>query len=218
MNSISKAHWEAVYETKSPNEVSWTQQVPKISLDLIHALPLNKSAKIIDVGGGDSKLVDYLSAAGFENITVLDISHKALERAKQRLGNKAEKVNWIVCDITDFIPTTSYDLWHDRATFHFFTTKQQIDKYKNIVKKAVSGYSIIGVFSENGPLKCSGLEIKQYNETQLSSLFKDHFEKISCLEEDHITPFNTRQNFLFCSFKRITNTRNSFINKKPLIL
>lgn len=197
-----KEHWEKVYETKQPNEVSWTQEMPKTSLDFIHSYNLPKTASIIDVGGGDSKLVDYLLDEGYENVTVLDISDKALERAKARLGEKAAKVRWVASDITEFKPATTYDVWHDRATFHFLTTHEQIAKYLDIAKGAIRGYLTIGTFSENGPKKCSGLEIKQYTETQLQSELADGFQKIRCITEDHITPFNTAQNFLFCSFKR----------------
>ena len=205
MNLDSKKHWETVYETKNPEQVSWTQEKPQISLDFINSLDLDKSAKIIDVGGGDSKLVDYLLEEGFENVSVLDISATALEKAKKRLGDKANNVNWIVSDITEFSPSTTYDLWHDRAAFHFLTTPEQISKYVNIVRNAVTGYLIIGTFSENGPKKCSGLDIKQYSEDKLITEFENYFEKITCTTEDHITPFDTMQNFLFCSFKRKSN-------------
>ncbi|GMN11129.1 class I SAM-dependent methyltransferase [Croceitalea sp. MTPC9] len=197
-----KKHWETVYETKNPDQVSWTQEIPKTSLEFIHSFELNKNAKIIDIGGGDSKLVDYLLEEGYNNITVLDISEKAIAKAKKRLGEKASKVNWIVSDITEFEPHPSYDVWHDRATFHFLTTDEQIKKYIKIATKFVSGYLIIGTFSQNGPKKCSGLDIKQYNEEELTSELKKGFDKIQCITEDHLTPSNTTQNFLFCSFKR----------------
>jgi 2-polyprenyl-3-methyl-5-hydroxy-6-metoxy-1,4-benzoquinol methylase len=202
MDTESKKHWETVYETKNPEEVSWTQEIPKTSLDFIYSFNLPKSAKIIDIGGGDSKLVDHLIEEGFENITVLDISAAALLKAKQRLGEKGKKVNWIVSDITQFEPNTRFDVWHDRATFHFLTTPKQTSKYIEIAEKSVNGYLIIGTFSENGPKKCSGLDIKQYNEEALTNELKNSFKKISCVTEDHKTPFNTTQNFLFCSFKK----------------
>lgn len=203
----NQAHWEKVYTTKQPDEVSWTQEVPQISLDLIHALQLPKTAAIIDIGGGDSKLVDYLLGEGFEHITVLDISVQALERAKARLGEQASKVTWIVQDITTFTPTTTFDLWHDRAAFHFLTTETQISKYLATAKESVKdgGYTVIGTFSTSGPEKCSGLPIKQYSEATLTDLLNNGFEKIKCVTENHITPFNTTQHFLFCSFKRRVN-------------
>ncbi|MEH6763167.1 MAG: class I SAM-dependent methyltransferase [Aequorivita antarctica] len=202
MQTDKKTHWEVVYNTKTPDQVSWTQEIPKTSLEFIHSFKLKKTAKIIDIGGGDSKLVDYLLEEGFENITVLDISAKALEKAQKRLGEKAKKVSWIVSDITDFKPTTTFDVWHDRATFHFLTTTEQVEKYKQTVKNTVNGYLIIGTFSENGPSKCSGLDITQYSQEKLTTEFSEAFEKISCLTEDHKTPFDTFQNFLFCSFKK----------------
>lgn len=205
MNDNLKQHWDAVYETKSPDQVSWTQNVPKTSLDFIHSFGLDKTAKVIDIGGGDSKLVDFLLDEGYENITVLDISAKAIEKAKQRLGDKAAKVDWVVSDVTAFQPHTTFDVWHDRATFHFLTTKEQVNKYIDTAQKAVTGYLTIGTFSEQGPNKCSGLPIHQYTDETLAATLQKGFEKIRCITEDHITPFNTAQNFLFCSFRRNQN-------------
>lgn len=205
MKTNQKNHWELVYETKKPDEVSWTQEIPKTSLDFIESYNLSKKSKIIDIGGGDSNLVDFLIEEGFENITVLDISAKAIERAKTRLGKNAEKVNWIISDITEFETNETFEVWHDRATFHFLTTQNQIEKYINTARKSVSGYLTIGTFSEKGPKKCSGLEIKQYSEETLTAEMKNGFEKIKCITEDHTTPFETKQNFTFCSFKRLLN-------------
>jgi ubiquinone/menaquinone biosynthesis C-methylase UbiE len=201
MTNEAQQHWDKIYSSRQPNEVSWTQDVPQTSLDFIHSFNVSKTANIIDIGGGDSKLVDFLVDEGFENITVLDISEKALERAKKRLGDRASNVTWIVCDIVDFKPDIKYDIWHDRAAFHFLTTGDQIEKYLTTARRAVRGYLTIGTFSENGPIKCSGLTIKQYSEEQLQSQLSKGFKKIRCITEDHITPFNTTQNFLFCSFK-----------------
>jgi 2-polyprenyl-3-methyl-5-hydroxy-6-metoxy-1,4-benzoquinol methylase len=197
-------HWDKIYSTKRPDEVSWTQDIPKTSLDFVHYANLDKTANIIDIGGGDSKLVDFLLDEGFENVSVLDISEQALTRAKLRLGDKANKVNWIVSDITDFHPTTSFDFWHDRAAFHFLTTETQIVKYLSTARQAVkeNGFVTIGTFSKDGPKKCSGLDIKQYDESTLTHELENGFEKIKCVTEDHTTPFDTTQNFLFCSFKR----------------
>lgn len=195
-------HWDTIYALKQSNEVSWTQEIPKTSLEFIHSFNLPKSAKIIDVGGGNSKLVDHLLAEGFENITVLDISAPALERSKKRLGANAQKVNWIVSDITTFKPDTTFDVWHDRAAFHFLTTADQIAKYMGVLKKVVTGFVVIGTFSDKGPEKCSGLPVKQYSEKTLSTLLQDDFDKLRCITENHTTPFNTLQNFLFCGFKR----------------
>jgi SAM-dependent methyltransferase len=202
MNTTSKNHWETIYETKTSNEVSWTQEKPKTSLDIINSFELGKDAKIIDIGGGDSNLVDYLLEEGYQNITVLDISGKALERAKERLGEKAEKVSWIISEITEFKTEESYEIWHDRAAFHFLTNVEQISKYRAIVEKNADKFMILGTFSKDGPTKCSGLDIQQYDEKSMTESFENSFEKIKCITEDHITPFNTIQNFIFCSFKR----------------
>jgi cyclopropane fatty-acyl-phospholipid synthase-like methyltransferase len=203
--STTKDHWENIYVSKQTNDVSWWQDNPKDSLGFIHSLNLPKTAKIIDIGGGDSKLVDYLLDEGFENLTVLDISEQALNNAKKRLGDKSIKIKWIVSNVTEFRPPTSYDLWHDRAAFHFLTTEEQIEKYLSIVQESVSdkGYIIMATFSTAGPEKCSGLHIKQYNEETLTDLLSKEFEKIRCTTVDHTTPFNTKQNFLFCSFKKL---------------
>src|SRR5690606_14673891 len=148
--------------TKSPNEVSWTQSYPTTSMNYLKALNLPKTANIIDIGGGDSNLVDALLEKGYQNIWVLDISEHALERAKKRLGDKAASVHWIVSDITEFTPEIKFDFWHDRAVFHFLTDEDRITKYVAIVGNAAAenGHFLLGTFSENGPLKCSGLEIK----------------------------------------------------------
>ena len=197
-----KDHWQNVYETKNPNEVSWTQKIPQTSLDLIEKVSKNKSSKIIDIGGGDSNLVDFLLEKGFENISVLDISAKALEKAKTRLEAQTENVDWIVTDITEFKTSTEYDIWHDRAAFHFLTTQDEIKKYVEIVRNVVSDTLIIGTFSVDGPQKCSGLPILQYNEERLKNIFSQDFELVRSFTEDHITPFNTVQNFIFCQFKK----------------
>lgn len=205
MSEDYKNHWENVYKTKTPNEVSWTQLHPKTSIELIKSFNLPKTCSIIDVGGGDSLLVDFLLKDGFQNITVLDISNEAIKRAKKRLGEKADKVSWIVSNITDFSPEKTYDIWHDRATFHFLNKNNQIKKYINLVNKSVNKSFVIGTFSMDGPLKCSGMEIVQYNDVKMNDLFSNHFKKLSSIKEDHITPFNTIQNFIFCTFKKKTN-------------
>jgi hypothetical protein len=196
-----KEHWEKVYETKTPDQVSWTQAKPELSLKFIHELIMDKNAPIIDIGGGDSKLVDFLLVDGFSDITVLDISGKAIERAKLRLGALAENVHWIESDINDFVPTRKYALWHDRAAFHFLTTTEEQERYVNLVNARVTEFLVIGTFSEEGPLKCSGLEIQQYSEFSMVDQFKG-FQKVRCENENHQTPFDTMQNFTFCSFKK----------------
>ncbi|NML22071.1 class I SAM-dependent methyltransferase [Pseudoflavitalea sp. G-6-1-2] len=194
-------HWQRIYTEKQPEEVSWTQIRPDTSINSIEWFGVPKDAAIIDIGGGDSRLVDFLLQLGYTNLTVLDISAAALDRAKARLGEDTAKVKWIVSDILDFSPTEQYAVWHDRAAFHFLTEPMGIQRYAALVKQAVNGYLIIGTFSENGPLKCSGLPISQYSESTMTHVFEAGFTKMKCFTEDHTTPFNTTQNFLFCSFK-----------------
>lgn len=203
-NNIKKEHWENVFTTKQETEVSWFQPYPKTSIEFVKLFNLPFDANIIDIGGGDSHFVDALLEEGYQNIWVLDISENALSRAKKRLGEKANKVNWVVSDIIDFIPTVTYDFWHDRAAFHFLTTEENINKYVGIAEKGIktNGILVLGTFSETGPTKCSGLEIKQYSETSMSSRFELSFDRVKCITEEHQTPFNTTQNFLFCSFKK----------------
>ncbi|MFV8355778.1 class I SAM-dependent methyltransferase [Flavobacterium sp. XS1P32] len=199
-----KSHWENVFSTKSPNEVSWTQDYPTTSMNYLENLNLSKTANIIDVGGGDSNLIDALLEKGYQNIWVLDISEAALEKAKKRLGEKANKVHWIVSDITEFNTAIKFDFWHDRAVFHFLTDAISIEKYVTLVGKSIAenGNFLLGTFSENGPLKCSGLEIKQYSENTMKNTFKEKFNTVKCFTENHLTPFETIQNFQFCGFKK----------------
>ena len=199
-----KEHWEKVFSTKQENEVSWFQPNPKTSMDFIRKLGIPKNAKIIDVGGGDSYFIDTLLKAGYTNLYLLDISEEAILRIKKRLGVNASKVTFIVSDILDFKAQTTFNVWHDRASFHFLTAQIDIEKYQDIVANAIvsNGKFIIGTFSENGPKKCSGLDITQYNEAALLDVFKNSFEKIECFTEDHLTPFETIQNFIFCSFTK----------------
>lgn len=203
MENNLKDHWEHIYTTKQPHEVSWTQETPTTSIGLIKELNLSKDASIIDVGGGDSYLVDYLLKEGYTNLTVLDISAAAIERAKERLQSDANKVKWVVSDILDFSPDTNYTLWHDRASFHFQITEDAINQYLSILKKATEGYAIVGGFSTEGPKKCSALDIKQYNEQALQqSMANAELETMKTLRVDHITPMGGSQNFLFGVFQK----------------
>ena len=199
-----KTHWETVYQKKQFEDVSWFQETPTTSIAFFEKLKLPKSAKIIDVGGGESRFVDYLLANGFKNVTILDISATAIDKKKQALGDKAQSVKWVVSDVVDFQPTEQYDFWHDRATFHFLTQQSDIEKYVTTIQQFVKpkGALILSTFSENGPTKCSGLDIKQYSEKTLSERVEAFFTKVKCVVVDHITPFATVQNFIFCSFKR----------------
>jgi 2-polyprenyl-3-methyl-5-hydroxy-6-metoxy-1,4-benzoquinol methylase len=200
---VNKKHWENIYATKGMQEVSWYQKSPQTSLNLISQLQLSKNASIIDIGAGDSFLVDELLKLGYTNISVLDISVNAIKRAKKRLGELAKNVKWIVTDITEFNPTEKYDLWHDRAVFHFLTQEKDINIYKKLVDSTISGYFLLSTFSDEGPDKCSGLEICKYSELDLKNQFEGHFTLIDSFKKDHNTPFETIQNFTFSLFKRI---------------
>lgn len=205
-NFDRKKHWENIYQTKELTEVSWFQPNPETSLNLIAKAFVSKDARIIDIGGGDSFLVDHLLDLGYKNITVLDISNSAIERAKNRLGERAKLIKWIISDITEFNPSEKYDCWHDRAAFHFLTDEVEITQYVKTVNACLTneGNLIIGTFSENGPEKCSGIPIKQYTENNLKKLFSNTYKKVECITVDHQTPFNTIQNFIFCSFIKKT--------------
>ncbi len=203
----AKQHWEKIYQSKEFRDVSWYQSEPLVSLEFIQQLNIPLSAAIIDVGGGDSFLVDYLLKKGYTNVTILDISATAIQKAKKRLGKDANKVKWVVCDISEFQSSEKYDFWHDRAAFHFLTEEGQIQHYLFAANAHISsnGKMVIGTFSDNGPEKCSGLPIKQYKESSLTSILSRWFQKIKCITTDHITPFQTAQNFLFCSFQKINS-------------
>ena len=198
----TKSHWEKIYSEKSPQEVSWTQEIPETSIEFFNEFKLSKTSPIIDIGGGESKFVDFLLAEGYQNISVLDISENALKRAKDRLGEKSKNIEWIVCDINDFNPKKKYALWHDRAVFHFLTSSVEINRYVENVKLNSENF-IVGTFSTSGPKKCSGLEISQYDKNLLSKLFEESMTINKVEYINHITPFETTQNFIFCSFSAI---------------
>ncbi|MFN8672747.1 MAG: class I SAM-dependent methyltransferase [Candidatus Sericytochromatia bacterium] len=204
-NFNRKEHWENIYQEKQLNEVSWYQEIPETSINIIRKLDLTKNDNIIDVGGGDSLLAENLLNLNYKNITVLDISEQVIFRAKKRLGKESEKIEWLVSDITEFKPQKLYGLWHDRATFHFLTSDIDIMKYVKIVYQTLknSGILIIGSFSKQGPKKCSGIDIKQYSEDEMILIFKDYFKKIDSFKIDHITPTGQKQNFIFCIFEKI---------------
>jgi len=208
--TVRKNYWENIYDHKKLTEVGWYQANPELSLNFIKKSGLPKEAKIIDIGAVDSLLIDNLIKLGFTNLTVLDISLKAIEKAKLRLGDKSEMVKWICADITDFEPEEKYDLWHDRACFHFLTEKKEIESYRRIVSMGlnVHGIFVLGTFSKTGPSKCSGLEIHQYDKNELKLLFSDPFDAIECIESVHHTPSMSTQNYVFCSFKRNSNNKS----------
>ncbi|MBI4144233.1 class I SAM-dependent methyltransferase [Candidatus Woesearchaeota archaeon] len=199
----AKKHWENIYQTKKSDEVSWFQEKPNTSLNLIAETCLDKYSRIIDIGAGDSRLVDALLTLGFKDITLLDVSSTALNRAKKRLGNKANGVKWVVSDLREFETNDRYDLWHDRAVLHFLTEKEDISRYAERVRRLLkpTGYLIVSTFSKNGPKRCSGLNIKQYSEDSMRKLFSD-FEHIKSFEEEHSTPWGASQIFIFSVFRK----------------
>ena len=197
----SKAHWERVYRTKAPDAVSWYRQHLETSLALIERAVPARSASIIDVGGGESTLVDDMLGRGYNNITVLDISQAAIDVTKHRLGLAAEQVHWLVADITNVeLEPLTYDLWHDRAVFHFLTTVEQRTAYVRQVARSVKpgGHIIVSTFGPEGPLKCSGLEVARYDAESLHREFGAGFHLVESSTELHETPFETTQQFLYC--------------------
>lgn len=203
-NFDRKKHWDNIYQTRALKDVSWFQPTPQTSLNFFEQFNVPLNAKIIDIGGGDSFLVDHLLKLGYQDVSVLDISAAAIERAKQRLGDEANKVKWIVTDVTAFEPIEKYDFWHDRAAFHFLMNEDDIETYLETAHQSVTatGVLVMGTFSELGPKKCSGIEIKQYAEATLTEQFSRFFEKIKCITIDHQTPSGAIQNFIFCSFRK----------------
>lgn len=199
-----KDHWERVYQTKPLQTVGWYQPVPVTSLDLVASLHLPEDASLIDVGGGDSYLSDHLLKMGFTRLTVLDISRAALERARRRLGIHAGKIRWVESDILDFAPNGPYDLWHDRATFHFLTEQAQMQRYLEIARNAIrpGGYLILGTFSDQGPPTCSGLPVRRYSIVELEETVNPYFKKIRALNLHHQTPSGGTQAYTFGLFER----------------
>jgi SAM-dependent methyltransferase len=201
----TRTHWETVYGTKAPDAVSWFRPHLENSLALIERVAADRSTAIIDVGGGASTLVDDLLARGYQNLTVLDIAATALEATKKRLGSAAERVDWLVADMTQVgLPPHTYDVWHDRAVFHFLTALEQRIAYVEKAASAVKhgGHLIVGTFGLDGPAKCSGLDVVRYNAKSLHGEFGERFDLVESLEELHNTPFGSTQQFLYCLLKR----------------
>jgi len=207
MSSMERhAHWEKVYQAKGENEVSWFQESPTISLELIRATGVGTNASIIDVGGGASRLIDALLNEGFTAITVLDLSEKALETSQIRLGKQsAANVKWIAADVTKWEPPQTYDVWHDRAAFHFLTDPADRAAYADRVLRAVrpSGSVIIGTFALDGPERCSGLPVVRYNSAAIGEILGPAFDLLETRADAHKTPMGTIQRFQFGRFRRI---------------
>jgi 2-polyprenyl-3-methyl-5-hydroxy-6-metoxy-1,4-benzoquinol methylase len=196
-----KAHWERIYGSQAPEQVSWYRAHLETSLALIERAAASKTAAIVDVGGGESTLVDDLLARGYENVTVLDISHTAIEVTKARLGESAERVRWLVGDVTVvMLEHDAYDVWHDRAVFHFLTSPEQRRAYVENVARSVKprGHVIVSTFGPEGPTRCSGLEVVRYDAESLHAQFGKRFRLVESSQELHQTPFGTSQQFLYC--------------------
>ena len=197
----AKRHWEKVYATKAPDAVSWYRPHLETSLALIERAGDGRTVSIIDVGGGESTLVDDLLLRGYQNITVLDVSQTAIDITKQRLGPAAEQVRWLVGDITQIeLGEGAYDVWHDRAVFHFLTAPEQRIAYVRQVARSVKpgGYVIVSTFGPEGPTKCSGLDVVRYEAGSLHGEFGERFRLVESSQELHHTPFGTTQQFLYC--------------------
>jgi 2-polyprenyl-3-methyl-5-hydroxy-6-metoxy-1,4-benzoquinol methylase len=199
-----KAHWEEVYSTKGATGVSWYQGEPRLSLELIWAVAPAAGGRIIDIGGGASLLVDRLLDLPFERIAVLDIAETALEAVRSRLGKRAETVEWIAADITEIQDVGAFDVWHDRAVFHFLTDATNREKYVDLARRTVSegGHLIIASFADDGPMLCSDLDVCRYNATSMAAELGEDFSLIKEAGETHTTPWNTRQAFFYGVFRR----------------
>jgi 2-polyprenyl-3-methyl-5-hydroxy-6-metoxy-1,4-benzoquinol methylase len=200
----AKTHWEKVYATKAPEAVSWYRPHLETSLALIERAAAGYSASIIDVGGGESTLVDDLLARGHENITVLDVSQTAIDLTKKRLGLAAEQIHWLVADVTDVhLERRAYDVWHDRAVFHFLTASEHRAAYVRQVGHSVKlgGHVIVSTFGPEGPTRCSGLDVVRYDAESLHDQFGVHFRLVESSKELHRTPFGTTQQFMYCYCK-----------------
>lgn len=199
-------HWESIYQTKGRDEVSWFREHLDTSLWMITNTGAGKDTAIIDVGGGNSTLVDDLIDAGFVDVSVLDISSKAIANSKVRLGARATEVNWIVSDITTVdLPKNYYDVWHDRAVFHFLTDEEDRRKYVELVKHSLidGGHIIVASFSLDGPKKCSGLDIVRYSPETMHDEFGESFRLVESIGEAHQTPFGTTQDFVYCYCRKM---------------
>lgn len=199
-----KSHWEDVYSRKSPDQFSWYQQYPELSVKLIEMAGLEKYQPVIDIGGGDTLLADVLMEKGYSNITVSDISKLAITRAKERMADKASSVKWIIADVLELNIENSVALWHDRAVFHFLTEENQRAGYRHKLNQHLQkgGYFLLATFSEKGPETCSGLKVRRHSEEEMTEYFKA-YQKIYCQTEEHRTPFNISQSFQYCLFKKM---------------
>jgi SAM-dependent methyltransferase len=197
-------HWEGVYRTKGEREVSWFQERPSVSLELIRSAGATRLSSIVDIGGGASRLVDALVDGGYEAVTVLDLSESALAAARARLGPTAAEVTWIVADAVGWRPRQRYDVWHDRAAFHFLTDATDQAAYAACLREALrpGGHAIIATFALDGPERCSGLPVVRYDAASLGNVLGDVFSLIETKRHDHRTPTGNTQRFQFSVFRR----------------
>jgi SAM-dependent methyltransferase len=204
-DSSRDAHWENVYRTKGEQEVSWFQETPSTSLELIRSIGATRHSAVIDIGGGASRLVDALVAEGYQAVTVLDLSESALAAAKARLGPTAARVTWIVADVTKWKPIQRYDVWHDRAAFHFLTDAADRSAYVDCLREALrpGGYAIIATFALDGPERCSELPVIRYDAASLGEVLGADFNLIETRRHDHQTPMGGTQRFQFSVFRRV---------------
>ncbi len=203
--SSRQAHWEDIHHKKSANEVSWFQSVPRVSLEIVDSLSLPPAARIIDVGGGVSRLVEHLTGRGFEDITLVDISEAALAHTRERLGGIAAKVRWLAGDVLEAELGGPFDLWHDRAVFHFLTEAHEQEQYAAHMHANLrqGGYAIIATFAEDGPDKCSGLPVVRYSPSALHKrMGAGRFELVQERRDVHITPQGREQRFQYCLLRR----------------
>ena len=198
-----QAHWQNVYHTKAEDEVSWFQSSPTISLDLIRATGVSRDASVVDIGAGASRLIDALVDAGFTALTALDLSEKALDIARARLADRAANVDWVVADVTAWRPLRIYDVWHDRAAFHFLTDPADQLAYADCVREAVrpGGYVIIGTFALDGPERCSGLPVVRHDAPSIGKILGSSFELVESRRQEHQTPGGAIQQFQFSRFR-----------------
>jgi 2-polyprenyl-3-methyl-5-hydroxy-6-metoxy-1,4-benzoquinol methylase len=201
----TKAHWEALFKKRQSNETSWHQPHLRLSIQLFESAGVSAKSKVIDIGGGDSTLVDDLLAQGVQDVTILDISAEALSKAKRRLGAQAGSVKWIEADIGKVrLPSSYYDVWHDRAVYHFLVDPEQRAAYKKILGSTLqtSGHVIIATFAPDGPTQCSGLPTMRYSPVELQTELGSHFELLEAQTENHRTPTGTDQRFVYCLFQK----------------
>jgi 2-polyprenyl-3-methyl-5-hydroxy-6-metoxy-1,4-benzoquinol methylase len=203
-NSNRGEHWENVYRTKGEREVSWFQETPSLSLELIRSAGATRRSPIVDIGGGASRLVDALVDEGYKAVTVLDLSESALAAAKARLGQAATRVTWIVADVVGWQPRQRYDVWHDRAAFHFLTDAVDRSAYVACLHAALrqGGHAILATFALDGPERCSGLPVVRYDAASLGEVLGGAFSLIETRRHDHHTPMGSTQRFQFSVFRR----------------